>query len=161
MRNSRGGILLFLLGLTLVVSSCVTGAKLSKDAKLIEQQVATARERGAYRCAPAQLARAEANLEFLLYEIDEGDFRRADWHQRKASENITEALAITDPNECAEKRIVIAGHPFFNGNIYKKNQYPIRLSFLLLKKSNSHNYIKDATIFCQASGFLTQDDFVS
>src|SRR5688572_9096456 len=99
-------------GLALVVlaasSGCVTGSKLRADAQLIQQQVATARERGAYRCAPRELAKAESHLEFLLYELDEGDFRRAGWHHRNATQNVQRALEITDPNECAEKQVVIA-----------------------------------------------------
>ncbi len=111
MMTSRRATALLLISFTLFGASCVIGGKLAADAKIIEQQIATARERGAYRCAPKELARAEANLEFLLYELDEGDFRRAGWHHRKASENIKIALEITDPNECAEKRIVISEAP--------------------------------------------------
>ena len=88
--------------------SCVTGAKLREDAKLIEKKIANARERGAYRCAPKELAKAEANLEFLSYELEQGDFRRAQRHHTAALENIDKAIAITDPNECAEKRVLIA-----------------------------------------------------
>jgi outer membrane protein OmpA-like peptidoglycan-associated protein len=87
--------------------SCVYGAKLREDAKLIEKKIANARERGAYRCAPKELAKAEANLEFLQYELDQGDFRRAARHHTAALENINRALEITDPNECAEKRVLI------------------------------------------------------
>ncbi|MFC1611149.1 OmpA family protein [Myxococcota bacterium] len=87
--------------------SCVIGAKLREDAKLIEKKIANARERGSYRCAPNELAKAEAHLEFLQYELQMGDFRRAQRHHRAALENITRALDITDPNECAEKRVLI------------------------------------------------------
>lgn len=97
------------IGLLLVAGSfsCVAGAKLREDAKLIEKKVANARERGAYRCAPDQLARAEANLEFLKYELDQGDYPRAERHHRAALENINRAIEITDPAECAEKRVLI------------------------------------------------------
>jgi OmpA-OmpF porin, OOP family len=93
--------------LLLAAGGCVVGAKMREDAKLIDQKIANARERGAYNCAPQQLARAEAHLEFLRYELDEGDFRRAEWHHRAALENINKALEITDPNTCAEKRVII------------------------------------------------------
>jgi OmpA-OmpF porin, OOP family len=94
--------------IALGAAACVTGAKLREDAKLIEKKVANARERGAYRCAPKELARAEANLEFLSYELEQGDFRRAQRHHTAALENIDRALSITDPNECAEKRVLIS-----------------------------------------------------
>jgi OmpA-OmpF porin, OOP family len=92
----------------LVLSGCVMGAKLQEDARLIEKKIANARERGSYRCAPAELARAEAHLEFLNYELSEGDFRRAAWHHRASLENINKALQITNPDECADKRVLIS-----------------------------------------------------
>ncbi|MEK7703705.1 MAG: OmpA family protein [Myxococcota bacterium] len=96
-------------GLLLLLGSfsCVAGAKLREDAKLIEKKIANARERGSYRCAPEQLARAETNLQFLKYELDQGDYLRAERHHRAALENINRALEITDPAECAEKRVLI------------------------------------------------------
>ncbi len=108
-KNALGALFVMsMLGGTL---SCVTGSKMRADAKLIEQKIATARERGAYRCAPKQLAKAESHLEFLHYELNEGDFLRAGWHHRNSLENINKALDITDPNECAEKRVLIAEEP--------------------------------------------------
>lgn len=104
MVSRAGFVALVVLGL----SGCVTGAKLRGDAAQIQKKVANARERGAYRCAPRELARAEANLEFLDYELTQGDFLRAERHHRAALENIDKALSITDPNECAEKRVLIA-----------------------------------------------------
>ena len=105
------GVRLSVLGVALLANGCILGAKLREDAKLIEKKIANARERGAYRCAPAELARAEANVEFLSYELDEGDFRRAEWHHRAALENINRALEITNPDECADKRVLIAETP--------------------------------------------------
>jgi outer membrane protein OmpA-like peptidoglycan-associated protein len=87
--------------------SCVMGAKLREDAKLIEKKIANAREAGSYRCAPQELAKAEAHFEFLRYELEMGDFRRAQRHRRAALENINRAIDITDPNECADKRVLI------------------------------------------------------
>lgn len=104
----RGAKLLLIIGLALANTTCMISGRLRADSKLIEQKIATARSRGAYRCAPKELARAEAHLDFLSYELDEGDFRRAGFHHRTATSNIERALEITDPNECAEKKIVIA-----------------------------------------------------
>ena len=84
------------------------GARMQADASVIEKKIATARERGAYRCAPRELAKAEAHFDFLKYELGEGDFRRAEWHHRASLENIERALKITDPEKCAEKRVLIA-----------------------------------------------------
>ncbi len=98
-----------IVGSTLVVllSGCVLGSKLREDAAELDKKMQMAVERGARRCAPAELARAQANLEFLRYELDEGDFRRAGWHHRAATENLNRALEITNPDECADKRVLI------------------------------------------------------
>lgn len=93
--------------MALCAVSCVLGAKLREDALLIEKKIATARERGAYRCAAPELARAETNLEFLEYELREGDFRRAQRHHDVALQSINRALETTDPEQCAEKRVTI------------------------------------------------------
>jgi OmpA-OmpF porin, OOP family len=93
------------------VGGCALGGRLVADIQLIEQKVNTARDRGAYRCAPEQLAIAETELEFLRYELDEGDFLRAERHHRKALDQIGKALTTTDPDKCAEKRIVITQEP--------------------------------------------------
>jgi outer membrane protein OmpA-like peptidoglycan-associated protein len=96
-----------LAAIALTGTSCVLGAKLRQDAQLIEKKVASARERGAYRCAPGELAEAETQLEFLDYELREGNFRRAKRHHDAALENVNRALRITDPNKCADKQVII------------------------------------------------------
>lgn len=105
-----GRSLVLLVSLALVGASqagCVLGAKLKEDAKLIERNISLARERGAYRCAPAELARAESNLEFLAYELNLGSFTRAQAHRDRALKNIERALEITNPDECADKQVLI------------------------------------------------------
>lgn len=94
----------FLVALTCV--SCVAGAKLRANAGQIQNKVQLARERGAYNCAPMELAKAESHLEFLRDELDFGDVMRADWHHRVALENISHALDITDPDTCLDKVVV-------------------------------------------------------
>ena len=44
----------------------------------------------------------------MRYELMEGDYTRASWHHRAALDNAERALAITDPEECAEKEVIIA-----------------------------------------------------
>lgn len=90
------------------IGACMLGPKLRKEAELVEKKISTARERGAYRCAPKELATAEANLEFLRYELDMGEFRRARRHHRAAMTNINQAIENTDPNVCAPKQVLIA-----------------------------------------------------
>lgn len=93
---------------TLSLYGCVAGAKLRESTKLIRNKIDSVREAGAYNCAPAALARAEAHLEFLEYELNAGDFRRAGWHERSALENVNRAIETTYPEMCTNKRVVIA-----------------------------------------------------
>ena len=92
----------------LALSGCTLGSALREDAKLIDKRIKSARERGSYRCAPTELALAESHLEFLEYELTQGDFQRASYHRQLALRNISEALDITDPNECADKNVLIS-----------------------------------------------------
>ena len=52
-------------------------------------------------CAPAELARAEASLEFLSYELDEGNYSRAEFHHAVALESVDRAIERSTPDECA------------------------------------------------------------
>jgi outer membrane protein OmpA-like peptidoglycan-associated protein len=81
------------------------------EVDLIAQKVQAARDRGAYKCAARELAIADANLEFLNYELEEGDFRRADWHYRNAFKYAERALEITDPATCVEPEVLMADSP--------------------------------------------------
>jgi outer membrane protein OmpA-like peptidoglycan-associated protein len=97
------GLMLLAVG----AGACLLGVQLREDARTIEKKLAQAREAGAYRCAPTELARAEANLEFLNYALDEGDYQRASFHHRAALQNVDKAIAAANPDECAEKRVII------------------------------------------------------
>ncbi|MEQ8280658.1 MAG: OmpA family protein [Deltaproteobacteria bacterium] len=66
-------------------ASCASGAALQREAESIQSQLDTAREAGAYRCAPRALAEAESNLEFLTAELSQGNAVRAKQHKELAS----------------------------------------------------------------------------
>tara|TARA_Y100001934_G_scaffold139078_1_gene167818 strand:+ start:519 stop:1712 length:1194 start_codon:yes stop_codon:yes gene_type:complete len=99
-------VLVTLLALT--TTGCVLGAQLRADALQIEKKIELAKEHGSYRCAPIQLAKAEAHLEFLRDELDFGDYERASWHHRASLENIKTAIDTTDPVKCAEKTVIFS-----------------------------------------------------
>lgn len=82
----------WLLGPLFLASSCTTGAALRLEAETIQSQLNTAREAGAYLCAPRELATAEAHLEFLLSELDQGNSVRASEHQENAREALVTVL---------------------------------------------------------------------
>jgi outer membrane protein OmpA-like peptidoglycan-associated protein len=61
--------------------------------------VERAKQSGAMRCAPRQLATAEANLEFMRAELAQGSSHRASEHLRTAQEAIQVALQMS--KDCA------------------------------------------------------------
>ncbi len=66
----------------------------------IDNDLKLARDRGAYDCAPVDLARGEANLVFARYELDEGDIRRSRAHIALADADAGRALDLTDLEIC-------------------------------------------------------------
>jgi len=66
-------------------SGCTTGAQLRAQAEEIQQQNKQIHDR-AYRCAPKEIAVAESEVDFGLYELRQGNFTRARDHIFRAEE---------------------------------------------------------------------------
>ena len=86
-------------------SSCGSGNKIRSDGEVIQADIARARKSGAYRCAPRELALAEANLDFAYGEVSEGNSTRAQEHIAIAEENIKKALVLS--KDCGPKQVLI------------------------------------------------------
>ncbi|HET9449972.1 MAG TPA: OmpA family protein, partial [Aggregicoccus sp.] len=71
-------------------------------AEVIQADAERARRSGALRCAPSELAAAEANLEFARGELSQGSSHRASEHIRAADEAVKKALALS--RGCAAAR---------------------------------------------------------
>ncbi len=91
----------------LLATACSTSGQMQGTIPAIEKKISQARERGSYRCAPRELAMAEAHLEFMKYEMKAGDFVRATTHMNESSAAIDRALEITDPDKCVDKTVTI------------------------------------------------------
>jgi outer membrane protein OmpA-like peptidoglycan-associated protein len=84
-----------LLGLAaLSLASCVTGNKLRAQAASVSGEAEKARMAGGQRCAPREMALAEANLDFAVREIDDGNPTRAAEHLRISEANARKANEI-------------------------------------------------------------------
>ena len=83
------------------LAGCQTGTSLQLEAETIQSQLNTAREAGAYICAPRELAMAESQLEFLLSELDQGNPVRAAEHRTTAREALVTVLEKS--KECIPK----------------------------------------------------------
>jgi len=93
----------------LLATSCVSGAKIRADAEVVKRDIAKARESGAYRCAPRDLAMAESHVHFCLDELDQGNWLRADEHVKIALASVKSA--IENSKDCAPKKVLIKQPP--------------------------------------------------
>lgn len=93
-----------LAGLALL-ASCLTGPQVKSQLRSIRADTDKARASGAYRCAPKELALAEAHADFADAELENGDFIKANEHMTSAQENALKALEQS--KGCGPKRVVI------------------------------------------------------
>jgi OOP family OmpA-OmpF porin len=101
MNRPRVVTALFLLAL----AGCASGGKLKRNAEVLTQDAVKARGSGAVRCAPRELALAEANLDFGKAEIDWGNATRAAEHLKVAELNMKKALELS--RSCAPAQVTI------------------------------------------------------
>lgn len=92
----------------LVCFAGCAGAELATETRGVRSVIKTARDRGAYRCAPGELALAESHIEFAEQELDEGDYFRAKEHLRIADWNAREATRLSG-GRCASPAVVRPG----------------------------------------------------
>jgi OOP family OmpA-OmpF porin len=92
---------LFVAALGLGVSGCAHGAQLDRQLQALAALTQAAREQGAYHCAPEELARAEAELEFAREELALGDRARAEEHLVRADANARAAKTLSGDPACS------------------------------------------------------------
>ena len=88
---------------------CVSGSKIRADADVIRTDIERARRSGAYRCAPKELATAEASLDFAEGELSEGSSFRAGEHIRDAESAAKKALFLS--KDCGPKQVLVKEKP--------------------------------------------------
>jgi len=89
----------------LALAGCATGGKLKRSAEVLTQDAIKARNSGAMRCAPRELALAEANLEFGKSEIEWGNASRAADHLALSEQNMKRALDLS--RNCGPAQVTI------------------------------------------------------
>lgn len=95
--------------LLLLAAGCYSGAQIRASADVVKTDVERARRSGAMRCAPRELATAEANLDFTLGELDEGNSQRAHEHILEAESSAKKALLLS--KDCGPKQVVVKEQP--------------------------------------------------
>src|SRR5690606_20878486 len=73
----------------------------------LEKLMAQAERNGAKRCAPRELALAEAHTMFAGIEIDQADLLRAEDHMIIARANAQAAYDLSPASKCSERRFVM------------------------------------------------------
>ncbi len=96
----RGRVALFLLA-----AACATGGKLRSSQEVIDKDVEKARQSGAERCAPRELALAVTHSEFAGRDLDLGNATGAEEHLKVAEENVRKALDLS--RECGPKTVTV------------------------------------------------------
>jgi outer membrane protein OmpA-like peptidoglycan-associated protein len=96
-----------LLAGALVVLVACGGAELGGRVDTLHQVVKKARDNGAYKCAPEELAMAESHLAFAELELDEGDYYRAKSELAIADRNANEAIRKSPKDKCAPEVAIV------------------------------------------------------
>lgn len=93
------------LAAALAVAGCTTGKRLHARGDAVLAQVEQAKQAGAMRCAPRELALAEANVDFANLELRQAHAGRARGHLAVAEENAARALAHASDCTPPRKRV--------------------------------------------------------
>jgi len=88
-----------------LAAACATAGKLRENAAVVRQDIEKAKRSGAARCAPKELALAEANVEFTDEELAYGNPARAEEHLEVAQRSVQDALRFS--KTCAPTQVVI------------------------------------------------------
>ena len=111
---SRGvAIALAIAGLLVVlgIGGCSRAALLQGRIDGLRDIVEQAERNGAYRCAPRELAMAQANIDFAETELAQGNLDRSEEHFRLAEPNGRAAFRLSPAERCAPREVEVARLP--------------------------------------------------
>jgi len=97
----------FWMLLPLLACGCASASKIRADSEIISAEIAQARRSGATRCAPRELAAAEANLDFAQAAVSQGASNRAEEHIQAADQAIKKALELSKDCEPKKEPVVV------------------------------------------------------
>lgn len=105
MRHLRPGFRTLVSCLAFVGMFACVGVQVREESEVVRRQLDKARSSGAKRCAPRELAIAEANHAFADAELKKGNGTRAHEHMTLAATAVRKALA--DSKDCAPRNVII------------------------------------------------------
>ncbi|MEO7097695.1 MAG: DUF4398 domain-containing protein, partial [Polyangiales bacterium] len=89
--------------LVLGALSACAGSQVRSQTGTTNGLIGTARENGAQRCAPVELAMAESNNDFAQHELDEGNYFDAKRLAGIAETNAKAAIEKSPKDKCTDK----------------------------------------------------------
>lgn len=101
---TRAALLLTSLAIV-ALSGCGRAATLQGRVDGLRDVLEQAERNGAYRCAPRELALAQANVDFAVVEMAQGNMDRAEAHFALAEPNGQAALRLSPPDRCAPQAV--------------------------------------------------------
>ncbi len=104
MRNRRAILALTALA---ALGGCSRAATLQGRVDGLREIVEQSERNGAYRCAPRELAVAQANLDFAEIEMAQGNMDRAESHFALAEPNGRAAFRMSPAERCAPRDVAI------------------------------------------------------
>jgi len=97
-----------LLSMMIGAGSCA-GTELRERTSTVDQQISQARDNGAERCAPVELAMAESHNEFAKTELDQGHYYPAKDEVAVAETNAKAAVDKSPRDRCVPKNAPVIG----------------------------------------------------
>jgi outer membrane protein OmpA-like peptidoglycan-associated protein len=91
-----------------LLAACASGSRVRATAEVIRADLKRAEKQNAIACAPREYALAEANLDFVEGELDEGNSVRAQEHIAIAEDNVKKALVLS--KDCGPKKVTVKEH---------------------------------------------------
>ena len=88
------------VAVTVLGTAGCAGVQLESNVREVRGIAKEARDNGAYRCAPRELALAETHVEFAQRELDQGDYFRAQDHVQIADRNARAAYRLSPRDKC-------------------------------------------------------------
>ena len=93
------------LALLCILAACA-GTQVRSKTSATDELIATARDHGAQRCAPVELAMAESNNDFAQHELDEGNSHEAKELAGIAERNARLAIEKSPKDKCTQGPVV-------------------------------------------------------
>jgi outer membrane protein OmpA-like peptidoglycan-associated protein len=93
------------VALLLVAAGGCAGMQLQTNVRQVRTIAKEAKDNGAVKCAPRELALAETHLDFAEHELDQGDYFRAREHVQIADENARQAYRLSPRDRCVARAV--------------------------------------------------------